>query len=146
MTALAPFLGYIKLAGIVALVILTWWLAGEHYKGIALKDQVSRDKASAALIAKKDAQIKEGDTQHGQDQVLINNLTGELARANRMPIHIPTRCDGNTEGGSDTDGGSGIFSEAIDSALAEVREEDGRDSQRCDQINIDAIRSNTANR
>jgi hypothetical protein len=142
MNALTPYLMYIKVALVAALIAGAVWTTRDHYKGVIAKQDLALSQASAALVKQKMDNILEGEVQHDKDQALINFLRNE---SGIVRIHIPGSC-GSTEGTTDQDGRARLLSEKIDRALAEVQAGDGLDSQRADQINIDAIRSNTANR
>lgn len=144
---------WFKLAG-VAIIIAAIFGAGvyvtkDHYEAIIAKNQVERDKA---VQAQKDANLKlladisalrsEKETEHATNQLTVNNLTQRVAALSRVRIHIPssgTGCSSGTAGQS-ADGRSRLLSEKIDAALAEVQRDDGADSARCDQLNIDTIR------
>jgi hypothetical protein len=107
--------------------------------------QIAVDQKSAILIADKDAKILEGGTQHGKDQIVIDRLAGELS--DRLQIHIPTaRCSVDTQVGTNTNGASGILSSGVDTSFARLQAGVSRLVERCDQLNVDAIASNTANR
>lgn len=143
---------------VILAIVLAWGAsiggAGvyEYRNGVAVttaayeKQQIETDAKSAKLIADKDAKIHEGDTQHGKDQIVIDHLAGQLSD-NRMPLHFPTaKCSANTKVGTDTNGASGILSAGVDDAFSRLQAGVSRLVERCDQLNIDAISNNTANR
>ncbi len=140
------------------LAIVVVWVASvggagvyEYRNGVTVtkaayeKQQIQVDAKSAALIATKDALILEGDTQHGKDQITIDRLAGQLS--DRMQVHIPTaKCSANSQGSTDTNGAGRILSDGVDAIFARLQAGVGRLVERCDQLNIDAIASNTSNR
>ena len=142
----------------VILGIVLFWGASitgagvyEYRNGVAVttavyeKQQIEVDAKSAKLIADKDSKIHEGDTQHGKDQILIDSLAGQLS--DRMQVHFPTtRCSANSKVGTNSDGASGVLSSGVDETFAKLQAGVSRLVERCDQLNIDAIASNTANR
>jgi hypothetical protein len=146
---------WFKLAG-VAIVIAAIFGSGvyvtkNHYEAVIAQNQVEHDKA---VQIQKDANLKlladisalrtEKETEHAINQQVVNDLTQRNAALSRVRIHIPSSgagCSGSTSGQS-ADGRSRLLSEKIDAALAEVQSNDGADSARCDQLNIDTIRLN----
>jgi len=113
---------------------------GPHDQLVKYKAQV--EQANKDATAEKIAKIQEGSAQHDKDQALITFLRNE---SGSVRIHIPSHCP-DPQSKTDSDGGARLFSDQIDAALAEVRESDRIDAFRCDQLNIDARQSNTANR
>lgn len=144
---LKPYIVALQLAAAALLLIgtnyLTWRLTSDSYIKEAQQQQIARDQASAKLIADRDAQILQGGIQHAKDQRTITDLA---ARNRSMQIHFPTAGCGVTQGGADSDRAGGILSAGVDAAFAELQKGAGILVQRCDQLNIDAIQSNTANK
>ena len=144
----------------VILGIVLLWVASiagtgvyEYRDGAAVttaandKQRIEENAKSAKLIAEKDALILQGGIEHAKNQTRINNLATQLADAKRVQVHIPVaQCGGDTKGSADPNGASGILSTGVDDAFAKLQDGVSRLVQRCDQLNIDAIASNTANR
>ena len=100
------------------------------------------EQASKDAISQKNALILEGSNQHEKDQQLIDFLRTE---SGSVRIHLPGNCP-DTHGKTDQDGTARIFSNRMDETFARLQAGTSRLIERCDQLNIDAIRSNTENR
>ena len=136
------YLGYIKIALVAAVVAFTVWLMRDHYEGVIAKKDAALQAANATYLKQKNEIILKAGEQHDKDQLIINSLRDRIKRLRN--VHIPViKCGPNDS--ADQDGRARLLSEKIDRALGEVREGDGVDSARCDQLNIDAIRSNKIN-
>jgi hypothetical protein len=141
---------YLKFAVVALACFVTWYATSDHYqKQLAQQNNKWLQAYSAATDAALAAQQQtdkfkhDAEVQHGKDQLAINDLA---SRIGRMRIHIPAGCE--TDPKADTtctcaDGTSGIFPGGVDAAFAELQAGVGRLIQRCDQLNIDAIRLNT---
>jgi hypothetical protein len=142
-----PYMLYIKLAAAAALLAATSYgtykVTSNHYIVIAQQKQIDVDKASAKLIAEKDAKIKQGDEQYAKDQATINFLASE---SGSVQVHIPTPSCRNTQSSPDTSAASGVFSAAVDAAFKRLQDGISKIIQQCDQLNIDARKSNEANK
>jgi len=121
---------YIILAVVVGLVASH---TGAYFKGRHDESMQQVEQQRDGLLAYAE-RIKQGEVQHDADQATINRLTTDLGR---VRVHIPT-----CSAGAGQDGGAGVFSEATDRAFESLRVGDDQDFQRCDQLNIDAIRLN----
>jgi hypothetical protein len=144
MKFLDPYIMYLKLAAIAALVAGAVYLTRDHYTGVIAKKDLDLAAKSAELIKTKNDFITKAGEQHATDQETINALRNLPPRVVR--IHVPISSCGDAKGTPDQDRATRLLSEKIDSALAEVREGDRTDAFRCDQLNIDAIASNAANK
>ena len=81
------------------------------------------------------AKIKQAGEQHDEDQATITRLAAD---ARRVRIHIPT-CPTASE---DQNGEAGVLSGRVDDLFGELQARTTDLIQRCDQLNIDAIRTN----
>lgn len=145
---LEPYLLYIKL-GAAALLLTatsygTYKVTSNHYIVVAQQRQIDIDRASAKLIAEKDANILKGAQQHETDQGIINSLGDAVAT--RLPIHIPARSCTSAKGSTDSSAASGVLSTGVDAALEHLLGGTSKIIQQCDQLNIDARQSNEANK
>ena len=154
-TWLQPYLFWAKIGAILGLAAAaaygSWYITSDHYEKVIAENKVAADaKIQEQLIANqklRDEKLKlinDSETQHEQDQLVVNNLSTQLAG---MRIHIPTRgCTvprGN-KGGSDTGGGSGVLSARVDESFARLQARANELVLRCDQLNNDARRANAA--
>lgn len=141
---------YLKIAVVALACFATWYATSDHYqKQLAQQEykwqQAYSAAADAALAQRQQAdQLKhDAEVQHGKDQLAINDLTDRIGR---MRIHIPAGCKTDAQAGAagaGADGTAGIFPGGVDAAFAELQAGVGRLVQRCDQLNVDAIRLNT---
>lgn len=108
----------------------------ERTKAIAAQQQLNY----AALMAYAE-RVSKGEKQHDQDQDTINRLAAER---NRLRVHVPT-CPVPTTAatGTSQDGSAGVLSNRVDEYFAAFQASTGQLIQRCDQLNIDAIRLNS---
>ena len=154
MNALEPYMLWIKLAAIALLIaaasFATWYATSDHYeKQMAQQENkwqqayiASAEMQAAALVAEINKRTN-AEAQHAKDQLAINSLTQQLGG---VRIHIPTGCGQagkSSVTGQGANGGGGVFPERVDAAFAELQAGVGRLIQRCDQINIDAIKLNS---
>ena len=118
---------------------------GRHVQG--LEDDKLRSDAvieqqtkNQAVILAYTETIKAAGAQHDKNQTIIAGLHDQL---NRMHVHIPTcSLPGATETGADSSGDNGVLSNAVDAEFGKLQESVNRLVERCDQLNIDAIRTN----
>lgn len=145
---LTPYLLYIKIAAVALLlggtVYGTWYVTADHYQKVAAQLKIDQDIKSAAIIAKKDAQILQGATEHATNQGIINSLS-DAVHANSLRIKFPT-CSGNTKDSANQDQASGVLPDTVDSLFADLQERVSVLVREADQINIDAINSNEGNK
>lgn len=137
----------ILLIGLAAGSLPAWWITADHYQGVIAQEHEEQQKLvieqqeqnRLALLAYA-KHIAEGSVQHDKDQIIINRLA---ANARRLRIHFPTcPVPGDTETSADSDRGARALSNALDGAFADLQGAAGSLIERCDQLNIDAIRLN----
>lgn len=104
------------------------------------KDKIARDEAKWQALQALNAKINQAQEQHDHDQVTIDTLADD---ARRLRIHLPTACDA-AAAGADPDRAARLLSDRVDASFAELQDRAGRLFTRCDQLNIDAIRANSA--
>jgi len=121
---------------ILAVVLTVTAAAGGGYaKGRHDESMVQVEQQRDGLLAYAE-RIKQGEVQHDADQDRINRLTADLGR---VRVHIPA-CPTST----DQSGVAGVFSDRVDEEFGRLQARAGELFQRCDQLNIDAIRLNSA--
>lgn len=118
---------------------------GRHVE--ALVQGKARDKAIIEqqeknrldLITYANGIIKAG-ADHDKNTRTIRNLSREL---DGMRVNFPTcPVSDTTEAGTDSGGGSGILSNSVDALFERLQRRAGILIERCDTLNIDAIRRN----
>ena len=126
---------YLRLAAsaIVALALYgAYWSVDRN----GYQRAMSEMRDSALVAAQEQAKrLKLSQEKHDADQATIARLAAD---ARRVRVNFPT-CTGSGKG---ADGSAGILSDRVDAAFADLQEATGRLVQRCDQLNIDAIRQN----
>ena len=137
----------ILLVGLAGGALPSWWITSIYYQGVlsAEHEQQQRlvieqqEQNRLDLLAYAERIVK-GDAQHGKDQITINSLR---AKRERVRVVFPAcPMPGIAEGGADSSGGAGTLSDKLSDAFGIFQEETGRLIERCDQLNIDAIRQN----
>lgn len=136
-----PYSVLIRIAAVVAIIAAIsggiWYIDHRGYqRGIA---EMKAEADAANLKAAQDyiERLKSAGEQHDKDQATITRLA---AAARGVRVHIPT-CPA-AAGAENPDGGSGVFSERVDAEFVRFQTEVGQLVERCDQLNIDAIRAN----
>jgi len=119
---------------LVGVLLFVASLTGAYFKGRHDESMQQVERQRDGLIAYAE-RIKKGEEQHDEDQAVINNLAADNKR---LRVHIP-RCP--TIG--DQGGESGLFSARVDEEFGKLQSRAGELFQRCDQLNIDAIRMNS---
>ena len=131
----------LRLIGIAVVALALYGLYwsvdnGGHQRGVMevtnkYRDaEIKRDKEQAERI--KTAQEK-----HDADQKTIARLAAD---ARRLRVNFPN-CS-SVASGESQNGGSGVFQPRVDELFAELQSRTGSLVERCDQLNIDAIRQN----
>jgi hypothetical protein len=136
-----PPIWALKLAGVAILALSAYgvyWTVdnGGYQRGTA---EIRQQWANANEIAEDQqaARIKTAQEKHDADQADINRLAAD---ARRVRVHFPT-CPAAPSVES-TDGAGGVLPNRVDEEFGKFQEEVGRLIERCDQLNIDAIRQN----
>ncbi len=145
-------LAQLRLAAGIGLAILAafglWYLHHDGYAEGKLEiqakwdaDKISRDEAQKDALVAYANRINQGEAQHDQDQVLINQLRDD---AGRVRVHLSACGSNPAAAGADSNGAAGVLPDRVDQRFAEFQERVGSLIARCDQLNIDAIRANAA--
>jgi hypothetical protein len=133
------FSNYYKLiAGVLGIICLFVGFGLGMYQwgaSSAREEQAIKDRD---IIIQYAEVIKKGIIQHDKDQVAVTRMSRKLSELQN--IHIPLTC-GST---ADRSGGSELFSKRVDEAFNNLRKGGNLLFSKCDQLNIDAIRSNHA--
>lgn len=102
---------------------------GRHVEGLV------RDRQELKLMAVYVEKVKQSEEQHDKDQATINRLaTG----SRRVRVVFPL-CP---KPGKDSDAASRVLSDRMGELFAGFQARVGGIIEKCDQINIDAIRAN----
>ncbi|MDD3884569.1 MAG: hypothetical protein PHW66_06490 [Gallionella sp.] len=119
---------------LIALIFAATCFGGGYWKGYgdAGNNAIKRENAALLRYTEK---LNQAGVQHDEDQATINRLAAD---AGRVRVHIPT-CPAAAK---NPDGSAGLLSDRVDAAFAELQSGTGQLIQRCDQLNIDAIRAN----
>lgn len=135
------------LVGLAAGAAPAWWLTADHYQGvIAEEHEVMQrnviEQQQASLVA-FEAYIQRGKTagvEHDKNASIVRNLNREL---DRVRVNFPTCAVSEaTEAGTDTNGTTRILSDSVAALFARLQSRVGELGERCDKLNIDAIRLN----
>lgn len=137
----APWM--LKLAGVavvaLALYGLYWSIDnGGYERGVSEMTSKYRD-AEIKRDKEQAERNKTAQENHDADQKTIARLAAD---ARRVRVNFPV-CFARS-GGEGTDGGGGVLSARVDELFAELQSRTGSLIERCDQINIDAIRQNAS--
>lgn len=139
----------ILLIGLAGGAFPSWWVTSTYYQGVISREHESAQK----LVIEQQEQnllgfiayaerITKGDAQHDKDQITINRLAAD---GRRLRVNFPScPVPGTAEGNADSGGGAGSLSDKLDGAFADLQSAAGSLIERCDQLNIDAIRQNGA--
>lgn len=137
------------LIGLAAGSLPAWWLTADHYQGVIAKGEVKRQKeiidqqeeTRQGLLAYAD-RIKTAGGDREKNAIIVRNLSRDLERLRN--IHIPIICPVPAAAGTgaDSDGGARLLSGAVDALFARLQSRAGELVERCDTLNIDAIRRN----
>lgn len=137
----------ILLIGFAGGAIPAWWVTSEHYQKVLAEEHEQQqvlvieqqEKNRLALLAYAERIVKAG-ADHDKNTRTIRNLSREL---NSLRVPFPTcPVSDTTEGGGDSGGAAGVLSDAMASEFATLQSRTGEIIERCDRLNIDAIRAN----
>jgi hypothetical protein len=142
---------YYLAAGILALACYgTWYATSDHYEKKIAEVQLSMAGAvQTQLVANqvesdaKAALIQKGVDQHEKDQLVINRLHNDVSGLQVTGICRSTLPSTN-QASEGTDAAGGVLSSRVDEEFARLQKRTDELIQRCDQLNIDAIRLNSA--
>lgn len=135
------------LIGLAAGSIPAWWLTADHYTGKIAKNEVEHQKriidqqeeSRQGLLAYAN-RIATAGGEREKNAITVRNLSRELER---LRINFPVcPVPAATGTGADIDGGAGLLSDAVDALFARLQGRAGELIERCDTLNIDAIRRN----
>ena len=128
---------YLRLAA-AAVVALALYGAYWSVDNNGYQRAMSEMRGSALVAAQEQAKrLKLSQEIHDADQATIARLAAD---ARRVRVNFPT-CS-PASGGKGADGSARVLPDSVDAAFADLQEATGRLVQRCDQLNIDAIRQN----
>lgn len=140
----------IGMAFVLTVIMLVIWLTGEHYKQRIAEIQLETAKAVSNELTLMQSQLeqeikqrKQAEVNHDKAQITIAGLHDQLDK-----LQINGIC-GNTlpeSGISSTspDGTSGLLSARVDEEFARLQKRTSELINRCDQLNIDAVRLNSS--
>lgn len=138
----------ILLIGLAGGAFPAWWVTADHYQGVIAKEHEAQqklvieqqEKNRLALLAYAERIVKAG-ADHDKNAIVVRNLRREL---DRVRVQFPTCPVPDTaEAGGDSSGAARILSNAVDVEFAAFQERTGELIERCDRLNIDAIRVNS---
>lgn len=138
----------ILVVGVAAGALPAWWLTADHYQGVIAKEHeaqqrvvIEQQEQNLATALAYAEQITKAGADHDKNTRTIRSLSREL---DGLRVNFPTcPLPGDTEAGADSGGGARALSDAVDAEFARFQRETGALVERCDTLNIDAIRSNS---
>lgn len=136
-----PFANILKYASVAGIVFATWYITSDHYQKRIAEIQLETAVAVQAELFAAAAKTKKSEEQHAQYQLVINSLTAKLNQ--RVRIHIPV-CASRPQDSEDQHREARALSERVDAAFGRLQTGATQLFSRCDQLNIDAIKSNEA--
>lgn len=137
------------LIGLAGGGIPAWWLTADHYQGVIAQAEVTRQQAIIqeqqtsrdGLLAYAN-QIVTAGAQHDQNTRTITDLRRQLDSVRVKFPACPVQAGSATATGADSDGGAGVFSDAVDALFARLQSRTGELVEKCDTLNNAAIRRN----
>lgn len=134
--------------GLTAGALPTWLVTSNYYQGVIAKEHVKQQKLVIEqqeqnrldLIAYAERITKAEVQRDKNDSIVVglrHKLDGMLANLPACPM------PGTTDTGTDSNGGAGLFYQEANRAFGELQKGDNADFERCDKLNVDAIRANT---
>jgi len=137
----------ILLIGLGAGSLPTWWITSSYYQGMISAEHeaqqklvIEQQKQNRLALLAYAKRITEGNDQHDKDQIAINRLAAD---ARRVSVHFPAcPVPGAAEPEGNIGGASGVLSNPVDAYFAEFQDGVGALIEKCEQLNIDAIRAN----
>lgn len=134
---------YLRLAvvaGVLALLYsLYWYVDHTGYvrgRNEVIQADIEHERNSLLAYAER---IKKSEEQNAKYKGLIDRLAAD---AGRVRVHLPVcpQPAGTTQG---ENGGAGVLSNRVDEAFADFQRQVGELVKRCDELNLDSIKSNT---
>ena len=140
----------ILLVGLAGGALPAWWVTADHYQGVIAKEHeaqqqlviTQQEKNRQDLLAYANRIVK-AEAQHDKDNRTVRTLRNSLDSLRHIDIPI-CPLPGTAETGTDSGGAARLLYEATNRAFAELQKGDNADFERCDTLNIDAIRANAA--
>jgi hypothetical protein len=136
---ISPILG--KLIGIVAVLLLLMAAARYFDHAGYERCRAEMEAQNLKVIAAYNARLNKAEGERDANQNIIDQLN---AHARSVRIHIPI-CP-SVAGAEDKNGTAGVLSQRVDESFARLQERTGQLFKRCDELNLDAIKVNAANR
>lgn len=144
-----------KLAGIAAALVAAFVGGCETQKGIEAKaklelsEQHQRETAKivqdwAANMAAATKRMIDAEVKRDENQSLIDKLHADSRVRIHIPVCPPAGTAADAEARAGEDGAAGTLSERVDAAFEKFQSGTGDLVYRCDRLNIDAIRLNSA--
>jgi len=137
----------ILMIGLAGGAFPSWWVTSTYYGGVISREheaaqklvieQQEQNRLALLAYAKR---ITDSGVEHDKNTRTIRTLNREL---DGLRVNFPTcPVPGAAEGGAYNGGGTGTLSGKLDEYFADLQKETGRLIERCDELNISAIRQN----
>ena len=127
----------IYLAVLVICLTSSWYFTREHYLKKIDEFQLGMAEAVQNELLGREEKRQKAEVQHETDQHTIDNLHNQLGR-----LQVNGICRSTVQQGKDSDGATGVLSSRVDEEFARFQSRVSEIIQRCDQLNIDAIKLN----
>lgn len=143
----------IEIAVILAVLLVTnsctWYFTRQHGQNVLYAVQLDMAKAvqdelikQQKVAAKRLVAINQSQVQHDKDQIVNTQLHDQLERLQihgicSDPMHTAATATPSANAGAWT------FSETVDANFARLQQRTTELFRQCDQINVDAIRTNS---
>lgn len=133
--------------GLTAGAFPSWWVTSTYYQKVIAKEHESQqklvieqqEKNRLDLVAYAE-RITKAEVQRDKNAGIVVGLRRRLAG---MPVDLPPcPMPGTADGGANNNGGAGLLYDAANRAFRDLQEGDNADLERCDRLNVDAIRAN----
>lgn len=138
----------ILIVGLAGGALPSWWITSTYYQGVIAENEVERLKAVAkqqtenyeGLVAYAERLVK-AEVQRDKNAGIVVGLRNKLAG---MQVDLPPcPMPGTADTGTDSNGGAGLFYQEANRAFGDLQKGDNADFERCDKLNVDAIRANS---
>ena len=141
---------YAKLLLVLMIVLFfsaTHYEAYEHGKASVQKQDAEalqkRQIENQRMVDEAEAKIKKAQETSNAQIIVITNLHNQLA--GMQPIHFPhcpSAVPTTPQAGNSKDGSAGVLPDSMDKLFADIQARTSALIERCDRLNIDAIRLN----